>query len=310
MIYIIIICIICAFILISSYAAYRTAFYSPLPRREDPYKIPRGRQHQACKTQTLALVREFDSLPYEPVYIRSFDGLCLFGRYYHVRSGAPLEIQFHGYHGTAQRDMCALNKIAREMGMNTLVIDQRAHGKSGGHSICMGIKERMDCVSWANYAAERFGGNTPVIIAGVSMGAAAVLMAAELELPFNVKGIIADCPFSSPKAIIKKVAHDKPVTAPFYPFALLGAIIYGGANMSAAAPVAAVKHAKVPILLIHGEDDRFVPCAMSREIADACAGYVRRETFPGAGHNLSSMTDYKRYKQTVEEFTGSCLSEK
>ena len=40
------------------------------------------------------------------------------------------------------------------------------------------------------------------------MGAATVLMASELNLPANVVGIIADCPYSSPEAIIRKVCRE------------------------------------------------------------------------------------------------------
>ena len=63
---------------------------------------------------------------------------------------------------------------------------------------------------------------------------------------------------------------------------------------------AEVKKAKGPILLIRGEDDRFVPCEMSKEIA-AASPLVERHTFPGAGHGLSYMTDRERYLTLVDD---------
>lgn len=148
-----------------------------------------------------------DELTFESVFITSFDGVKLYARYYHVRDGAPLQIQFHGYRGSALLDFCGGNKLAREIGHNTLVVDQRAHGKSGGNTITFGINERYDCLSCINYAVERSGKETPIFLSGVSMDAATVLMASELNLPDNVIGIIADSPYSSPEEIIRKVCR-------------------------------------------------------------------------------------------------------
>ena len=47
------------------------------------------------------------------------------------------------------------------------------------------------------------------------MGCATTLMAAGLDLPDNVKGIIADCGFTSPWDIIKHVAKERFYLPPF-----------------------------------------------------------------------------------------------
>ena len=129
--------------------AYRVAFYvSPRLKKQKP-SVPQGAQYQGERERMLALIRELEEIPYEPVTIRARDGMVLAGRYYHVRDGAPLQIQFHGYRGGAVRDFCGGNKLARESGQNTLLVDQRAHGNSGGSTITFGIRERWDCLSWA-----------------------------------------------------------------------------------------------------------------------------------------------------------------
>ena len=142
---------------------YRFTFYNPIPRREDPYDIPSGKQYQDTKKFALELIREFDEQPYEQVYIDSFDGLRLSGHYYHVRDGAPLQIQMHGYHGTTLRDFSGGNRLAVAAGHNRLVIEERAHGGSDGHTITFGVKERLDCKAWAEYAAARFGKEIPIL---------------------------------------------------------------------------------------------------------------------------------------------------
>ena len=289
--------------------SYRTAFYSSAHRKEDHYALPQGEQYEKERQRMLSLIREMDGIPFEPISISAYDGTRLFARYYHVRDGAPLQIQFHGYRGTALRDFCGGNKLARESGQNTLVVDQRAHGGSGGTTITFGIRERMDCLSWVKYANQRFGPDTPIFLSGVSMGAATVLMASELEFPANLIGIIADCPYSSPEAIIRKVCREDMHLPPalVMPFIRLGARLFGHFDLKESSAVQAVANTNIPIMLLHGEDDRFVPCDMSRDIFDACTGDKTRITFPSAGHGLSYIVDTERYSEAVSRFVDQCL---
>ena len=290
-----------------AYYCYRRIFYAAPKKKNGPIKLPSGEQYEVNRDKMLSLIDEMRAIPFETVYITSFDGLNLAGRYYHVKDGAPVHIQFHGYKGWAYRDFCGGNKLARERGCNTLVVDQRAHGMSEGNTISMGINERFDCLSWINYICERFGRDVKIVISGVSMGATTVLMAAGLGLPENVIGIIADCPYSSPKEIIMKVCSDMKLPERLmYPFVRLGAKLYGHFDLEVADAAEAVCHAKVPILLIHGEDDRFVPCSMSQKIFERFKeanldGNMLLETFPGAGHGISFMEDEVRYGRIIDK---------
>ena len=289
-----------------SFGAFLYAYFSPRGSQNDPYMAPEGHRYSPGTGPMYDLIRAMDELPYESVWIRSRDGLRLHGRYYHVRDGAPLQIQMHGYRGHPLRDFCGGNKLAREAGLNTLVIEERAHGESQGHVISFGVNERWDCLAWAKYAAQRWPG-VPITLAGISMGAATVLMASDLPLPGAVKGIVADCGFTSPRAIIKKVCWSLPkYFRVLYPFTSLSARLFGRFDPDAASALDSVSRARVPILLIHGEADDFVPCSMSREIAAACASPVRLETFPGAGHGSSYLSDPERYGRVVLDFLRSC----
>lgn len=294
---------IIALILLVSYYTYRIAFYSPKSMRYAPDAPIKGEQYEAVSNNIQRISHIMEKYTFEEVTIRSFDGTLLYGRYYHLKDGAPLEILFHGYRSHPYRDCSGGHSLARKMGFNTLVVDQRAHGDSGSGTICFGIKERKDCLCWVAYANQRFGADAPIILSGLSMGAATVLMAAGLNLPKNVACVIADSPYSAPIAIIEKVCGDMhyPV-ALCRPFIHLGARIYGGFNLSECTAKEAVSHAKVPILLLHGEADHFVPCDMSREIAESCASRIEVHTFPEAGHGLCYMTDPLRYERTVYQF--------
>jgi len=294
-------------VLFVSRFCYKMAFFSLNNKEQDIYVIPPGKQYEAVADNILQTIKEVEALSYELVSIKSKDGLTLIGRYYHFKDGAPLQILFHGYRGCGMREFAGNNHLAAELGFNALVVDERAHGKSGGHTITFGIKERYDCQSWAKYAAQRFGSDTPIFLSGVSMGAASVLMASSLNLPDNVKGITADCPFSSPGAIIRKVCTD--IKLPkwlMYPFVVIGALLFGHFKIWESSAEEAVKHTRIPILLIHGEDDRFVPCDMSRQIYANCRGAAELVIIPNAGHGISYFVDRTTYHSVFSDFLHQC----
>lgn len=306
MVWIILILVVAA-ILFLLHFGYKLAFYYKDPLAS-PYEYTDDDQTRKCKEVLDNAIAEFENASYEDVTITSDDGLKLAGRYYHVADGAPLEIQCHGYKGNATRDFCGNWKIAREAGRNVLLIDERCHGKSEGHTITFGILERKDVMNWIQYAIQRFG-NVPIMLSGVSMGAATVLMVSGMELPENVKAVIADCPYDAPANIIKKVLG-KDMGMPVgivYPLIRLGGMLYGKFNLEASSPVESVKQSKVPILLIHGDDDRFVPYEMSCNIHAAAPDKIEFHTIHGAGHALNYVTAPEEYKEIVYAFTEKYL---
>lgn len=302
-------CLVLGVFLGGGYCAYRYAFYAPKKGREILPEL-KGRQYAPYLTEIDRIFRQLQGRPCEFVTVTSEDGLRLSGRYYHVADGAPLDIGFHGYRSACLTDFCGGAELSLKLGHNLLLVDQRAHGKSSGWSITFGIKERWDVLSWVNYAVSRFGADVKILLYGISMGASTVLMAAELPLPENVKGIIADCPYSSPKEIICKVAQDRgiPVRAGWL-FVCIGARVFGGFDIHETDAVRAVKHSSVPILLIHGESDSFVPCGMSAAIQRSNPQLVRLFTFPGADHGISFLTDPQRYCDIVTKFCRRVLQE-
>lgn len=298
-------------ILLVSYIAYRMAFYAPTRVKDTDYSMPVGKQYDKVRPGIAKSVDEMLARSYEPVTITSYDGKKLFARYYHAADGAPLQIQFHGYKSSAVLDFCGGSKLAGRLGHNALVVDQRSHGKSEGKAITFGIKERKDCLSWIEYARSRFGENVKIILAGLSMGAATVLMATDLKLPDNVIGVMADCPYSSPKEIIMKVCQDMHLPPKLlYPFIKLGARLFAHFNLEESSAVNAVKQTKLPILLIHGEADHFVPCSMSRRIYEVCPSRIMLETIPDAGHGLSYMVNPQKYEDVTVEFIRKISIEK
>jgi len=285
-------------------AVYGIAFYSPHRGQNDFYNLGGVAESPEEKDKMRQMIRELEEKPFETVEILSSDGIMLRGRYYHRRDGAPLDIGFHGYRGTPVRDFSGGARLSFLWGHNLLLVEERAHGRSGGHTITMGIREKHDLLDWVEYAEGRFGPGVKILLYGVSMGAATVLMAAGEKLPPCVRGIVADSPYSSPLAILKKVAAvDRRLPGKPAEWALrLAARLFGGFSLMEEGAVGAVKRASVPILLIHGEADSFVPPEMSREIRDADPGKILLFTFPGARHGLSYVADPERYKKLATAF--------
>lgn len=307
MIMILLLILVLAVLLGGSFYAYRRTFFSPQDNREriPDFSSPR---YDKDREQILLFCQKLIDRPCEYVTVESHDGWTLSGRYYHQQDGAPLDIGFHGYKSSCLTDFSGGSILSLEMGHNLLLVDQRSHGKSQGHTITFGILERYDVLTWIDYAIDRFGSDTKITLYGISMGAATVLMASAFELPENVKGIVADCPYSSPKDIICHVMTQrgmKPIL--LWPFVRLGARIYGGFQICDTTAAQSVKTSKVPILLIHGEADSFVPCGMSAKIQLANPDKVRRFTFPDANHGLSFMVDAPRYRKLILDFVKEIL---
>lgn len=293
--------------LAGEYGIYRKAFCVNREKCADARRPLKDEQQEVYAQTVMALIEETLARQFEPVTIRACDGTALYGKFYSAGEGAPIQIMMHGYKSVGERDFCGGLKLALENGCSVLLADQRGHGKSGGRCLTMGVRERRDCVSWADYLAERFPG-CRIILTGMSMGAATVLMAAGLELPENVKGIIADCGYTSPEAILKDVLRRMGLKSGLaYALIRLSARLFAGFDPNKYSSTEALRAAKVPVLLLHGEDDRFVPCEMGRENYEACAAKKELLTFPGAGHGLSYMTDTARYEKAVLRFMDDVL---
>lgn len=282
---------------------FNTAFYAKPSHHEDPYDLPQNEQYKPYYDQMVHLVDALNNEPYEAVTVKSFDGLTLRGRLYIYDENAPIEIAFNGYRTDGIHDCGGVFQIARRLGHNILVVDQRATGDSDGNVISFGINERYDVLAWTQLITNRYP-QMKIILVGGSLGAATVLMASELDLPANVVGVVADSAYSSPKAIIKKVIGEMKLPATLtYPFVKLSAKLLGHFNLEATSPEQAVKNTKLPILIIHGEDDRYVPCSMAYQNYNACQAPIKMLlTVPKGPHDISLLVDWDKYQSTVEQF--------
>jgi len=297
--------VICGIVLTASYICYRLAFFSKprVPLGDGEYDIPTGKGYDELRDQMIAWVDTKRSLPYEEITVTSFDGLTLRGKYYEFTPGAPVELLFHGYRGSAERDLSGAIERCFSIGRSALLVDQRGAGSSDGSVISFGINECRDCLTWIDRAIERFGDDVTLIIAGVSMGAATVTMASAEKLPENVKYVIADCGYTSPREIIIKVIRDLGLSPWLvYPFIRLGGRLFGHFDIEDNSPIKAVKNSRIPVFFIHGDADDFVPCHMSEKLAAECVAPNTFVSVNGAVHGLAFPADKELYIRSLRDF--------
>jgi fermentation-respiration switch protein FrsA (DUF1100 family) len=145
----------------------------------------------------------------------------------------------------------------------------------------------------------------------MSMGASTVLFAAGEDLPPSVRGITADCGFSSPAEIlghiIRKDFHLPPRLV--LPLMDIWARILGGFSFYECDSRDTLARSKTPILFIHGKADRFVPCSMTEEGHRACASDKELYLVEGAGHGRSFLLDPEGLKKALTDFFRRNISE-
>ena len=289
-------------ILAGLYASYYKVFYSPKKDMSET-KNPPAIERLAYGMRVSERINEVNTTPCKFYTIRSYDGLKLSARYFEGDDDKPLCICFHGYRGSAVRDFAGIGLHLIHEGYNVLIVDERAHWRSQGHTICFGIKERFDAVSWVKFANRRFGKDKSIFLFGISMGGGTVLMASGQRLPRNVKGIVADCPFNSPKDIIKHVCQKIKMNPDLlWPIIWLAGLVYGRLRVNATTAADEVKRSKIPIVILHGEADDFVPMSMSKEVQKANPSMIEMHIFPHADHGMSYFEDEERYIGIVEGF--------
>ena len=229
--------------------------------------------------------------------------LWMFGRTLEYELGTKRFLTYYFVSGGVER--------AFDVGHNALLIDHRASGLSDGHVITFGIKERDDCLRWIDFVIKQFGKDVEIILTGISMGAATVLMVSNENLPNNVKYILADCGYTSPKEIIYKVILDMKLPPKLvFPIIKLSARIFGGFNIDMYSAIESVKSTKLPIIFYHGTNDNFVPHYMSETLYNACISHKKLVLVDNAGHGLSYPVEKEKYISALVEFENEIKQKK
>ena len=123
---------------------------------------------------------------------------------------------------------------------------------------------------------------------------------------------MADCGFTTPAEICKKVLTKDmhlPAFPLFYTASLLTRIL-AGFGFNDVSAIEEVSKTNLPVMIIHGTEDKFVPYEMGERIRDAVNSECVFVPVEGAGHGESYLTDIDFYYTGFKRFMKLCgLSE-
>lgn len=219
----------------------------------------------------------------------------------YIRAKQPTRntaVIIHGHKSNAVGMLHIAYLYNHDMGFNVLLPDLRGHGESGGTHIQMGWNDRKDVLQWMDVANVMFGGDTRMVVHGISMGAATAMMVSGENQPSFVKAYVEDCGYTSVWDEICYVAkRDYGISD--MPFVSLASLIcqwkYGW-NFKEASCVNRLRHADKPMLFIHGTADSYVPAEMVYTLYQAKPRNKHIWTVPGVIHARS-------YHDCREEYT-------
>ncbi len=241
--------------------------------------------------------------PSEDWSLRSFDGLRLVAtRFRTEQDSHRWVLVVHGY-GLTQAHAWSYADAYLRHGYHVLTPDMRASGESDGKYLTMGAKEARDIADWTRkiVAADP---DARIVLHGVSMGAAAVMLATNEKLPSNVVAIVEDSGYSDVYELFA-LELDKLLALPAFPLLDAAELICesrAGFSFHAACPVEAVRRSRLPILFVHGFADRLVPFAMMQTLYDASPSPAKEKLIvEKIGHG--TLYQAKNYFPRVFAFT-------
>lgn len=244
----------------------------------------------------------------EKLFINSDDGLNLIAMNFPNKNNEhKYAIVVHGY-SNKKEDFYDLAYNYYSKGFSVLVPDLRAHGESEGQYVGMGWLDKRDLELWIDKVIS-IDPYAQIVLHGVSMGAATVMMTSGDILPNNVKAIVEDCGFTSVVGILSselKKRYDLPAF-PIIDFMALATYMHAGYNIFEASSTTQTSKSTLPLLIIHGDMDDFVPINMAYQIQQSSHN-ANLVVIEGAGHNECRFLQPETYYRELWHFLGINLN--
>ena len=232
------------------------------------------------------------------IYIKSSDGLKLHSIYINHKKEKGTIILVHGYRSTKERDLYTSVYNYYNMGYSLLIPDLRGCGESEGKYITFGYYESQDLDKWVNYAYKHF--KTKIILAGISLGASSTLMVNNK----HVSLMLTDSPYKNAyKEVSYCIRHFFHIPS----FILMPGIclytrIFAKFALKKCDAIKNIKKLNIPILLVHGLSDDFVPHKNSMDIYNEYNGKKDILLIPNATHGMGYLVDSETYLNKLKEF--------
>lgn len=229
---------------------------------------------EAVETPSSVLQIDFDDVTFNAA-----DGTEIGAWFVPARSSSgTTALLCHGV-GSSKAGFFQLLKALHEQDIHVLLIDHRAHGRSGGQRSTFGANEAQDVLGAVEWLRTNHPNESQRIIGiGASMGAAALLRAAEQDE--RIEGVVALGTFESMRNLTHDLAREQlfpPINWLTHVFGLSMASLHAGVDLTAVNPAESIANIwPRPVLVIHGIDDEIIPFDQGRRLYEAA--YVPRES--------------------------------
>ena len=218
-------------------------------------------------------------------------------------------VLLHGYTGWKEE----MYPFAREYftrGYHCLVPDLRCQGESEGDFIGMGYTDSNDVLRWIDLILAE-DPEAKIVLHGQSMGAAtAVILSGNADLPENVVAAVTDSSYVDACTMFGEKAKAW-FHLPSFPIvnSMRDMLLFrGGYDLYRASPIRAVESAGIPILFIHGSEDKMISVDQAYALYDADPSEKQLLIIEGAGHGQPQDKDPGKYYGTIFLFLGQHLS--
>jgi len=264
-------------------------------------------------------------LPAEDVSFKSTDGIPLRAWFIPAEGAARgTVIVAHGIDGN-RSDMLPRALFLYRNHYNTLVVDLRGHGDSGGNYATPGYVEAYDILGAVSYLRQTRHQPGPIAVLGHSYGAVAALYAASLSR--QITAVVADSAYISFENMMRRatilLAQDPErsywdrlglrlagsriaewIVLPVY--YLRTGVWPSSREADVLNAIPAIGNR--PILFIAGQRDRICPPENTRQMYDsALSPHKALLIVPNAEHDTTFVTDPSLYSDTVVRFLNSAL---
>jgi dipeptidyl aminopeptidase/acylaminoacyl peptidase len=241
----------------------------------------------------------------QDVAITAADGAALKGWFVHPHDyNGNAVILLHGI--TDNREgVAGYAHLLLEHGYAVMLPDARRHGESGGELATYGVKESDDIHRWVSWI---YAHDPPQCVYGFgeSYGAALVLQSLAVENRFCA--VVVESPFSTTSEMSYERVSGPLHLGPWFGRtvgrpAIWSAVAYArvryGIDLLQPSPLSAVAHSTVPVLLIHGGDDRNIAPRHSQLIAATASNHVALWLVPHAGHTMAWAVAHDEFERRL-----------